>query len=59
MPVPKSRYGDNVMFRVQDRWSLNGAVVSVRRKVEVVGNAPGGFNSSVVLTVDPSVAGPM
>jgi hypothetical protein len=48
-------YGDNVAFRVEDRWSMNGAVVSVRRNVEVVGNAPGGFNSSVVLRVDPSV----
>jgi len=48
-------YGENVVFRVQDLWSLSGAVVSVRRNVEVVGNAPGGFNSSVVLTIDPSV----
>ena len=47
--------GENIVFRVDDRWSLNGAVVSVRRKVEVVGNAPGGFNSSIVLTVDSSV----
>jgi hypothetical protein len=44
-----------VVFRVQDRWNLSGAVVSVRRKVEVVGNAPGGFYSSVALTVDPAV----
>ena len=49
-------YGEGVVFRVQDRWSLSGAVVSVSRKVEVAGNAPGGFYSSVVLTVDPSVA---
>jgi hypothetical protein len=48
-------YSDNVVFRVHDWWGLNGAVVSVRRKVEVMGNAPGGVNSSVVLTVDPSV----
>jgi hypothetical protein len=48
-------YGENVVFRVNDRWSISGAVVSVRRKVEVVGNAPGGFYSSVVLTVDPSI----
>lgn len=45
----------NVVFRVHDRWSLNGAVVSVRRNVDVVGNAPGGFNSSVVFTVDSTV----
>jgi hypothetical protein len=48
-------YGENVVFRVHDRWSLSGAVVSVRRKVEVGGNAPGGFDSSIVFTVDPSV----
>jgi hypothetical protein len=48
-------YGENVVFRVHDRWSLSGAVVSVRRNVEVAGNAPGGFDSSVVLTLDPSV----
>jgi hypothetical protein len=49
-------YGDNVVFRVRDNWSLSGAVVSVSRKVEVEGNAPGGFYSSVILTVDPSVS---
>lgn len=48
-------YGENVLFRVQDRWSLSGAVLSVRRNVEIAGNAPGGFYSSVVLTVDPAV----
>ncbi len=48
-------YGDNVVFRVQDHWSLRGAVLSVRRKVEVVGNAPGGFNSAIVLMIDHSV----
>jgi hypothetical protein len=49
-------YDEGVVFHVQDRWSLNGAVVSVNRKVEVAGNAEGGFYSSVMLTVDPSVA---
>ena len=44
-------YGSNVVFHVQDHWSLTGAVVSVSRKVEVTGNAPGGFYSSVVFAV--------
>ncbi len=48
-------YGDGVVFHVNDQWSLSGAVVSLRRKVEVTGNAPGGFGSSVVFAVDPSV----
>ncbi len=45
----------NATFRVQDRWSLTGAVLSVQRKVEVVGTASGGFYSSVILAIDPSV----
>lgn len=49
-------FGENVIFRVLDRWSLNGEVVMVRRKVDVTGNASGGFNSSVVLSIDPSVS---
>lgn len=46
---------ENVVFHVRDHWSVNGAVVSMRRTVEVAGNATGGFDSSVVLTVDSSV----
>jgi hypothetical protein len=49
------KYGENVVFRVHDRWSLSGAILSVHRKVEVEGNASGGFSSSVVLALDPSV----
>ena len=48
-------YGENVLFRVHDQWSISGAVVSVRRTVEVTGNAPGGFASSVLFTVDPAI----
>ena len=47
--------GSDVVFRVKDHWTLDGAVLSVRREVEVEGSAPGGFDSSVVLTVDPTV----
>ena len=47
--------GDKVVFRVDDRWNLRGDMVSIQRKVEVVGNAPGGFSSSIVLTVDSSI----
>ncbi len=49
---------DNVVFKVHDRWTLSGAVVSLQRNVEVTGNAPGGFYSSVILAVDPSVNWP-
>ena len=51
-------YAETAMFRIQDHWSLSGAVLSVRRKVEVVGNAAGGFASAVVLMVDSSIAWP-
>lgn len=53
--VAEIPYGDNVVFRVQDHWALSGDVVSVRRTVEVVGDAPGGFDSAIVLMVDRSV----
>ncbi len=49
------KYSENVLFRIHDHWSLSGAILSVHRKVEVEGNAPGGFSSSVVLAVDPAV----
>ncbi|MGE5845753.1 MAG: hypothetical protein ACM34O_03435 [Ignavibacteria bacterium] len=48
-------YYNNVLFRVEDRWSINGEIVSVKRKVEVIGNIPGGFNSSIVFSVDPLI----
>lgn len=48
-------YGEDVVFRLQDRWNLDGSVVSVRRRVEVAGSGPGGFDSSVVFTLEPSV----
>ncbi|HRS52611.1 MAG TPA: hypothetical protein P5067_09315 [Candidatus Marinimicrobia bacterium] len=48
-------YSNKVVFSVQDRWNLSGAVVSLRRKVEVTGSRPCGFNSSIVFTVEPSV----
>jgi hypothetical protein len=48
-------YSGNVVFHIQDRWSLNGTVLSLHRKVDVVGNTPAGFNSSIVFTVDSSV----
>jgi hypothetical protein len=48
-------YGEAVVFRLTDHWTAAGAVVSVRRKVELTGNAPGGFYSSIMLAVDPSL----
>jgi hypothetical protein len=51
-------YGENVVFRVNDRWSLRGPVLSLRRTVEVTGSLPGGFSSSIMLTVDPAVGWP-
>ena len=48
-------YRENVVFHVNDVWTLNGAVLSVRRKIEVTGKMEGGFYSSIMLTVDPSL----
>lgn len=46
---------DSVVFRVQDHWSLSGSVLSVRRKVDVIGNLPGGFDSAITFEVNPSI----
>ena len=51
-------YGGNAVFHVLDQWSLNGAVLSVRREVRVTGSAPGGFDSSVLFALDESVGWP-
>lgn len=44
-----------VVFHVDDQWSVRGAVLSLRRHVTVTGRAEGGFASSIVLALDPSV----
>jgi hypothetical protein len=49
-------YGKKVVFHVHDTWNISRTVLSVRRKVDVVGNAPGGFNSSIVFMVDSAVS---
>lgn len=48
-------YGKDVVFHVEDFWKLHGNVVSLQRKIEVIGEAPGGFNSSITFTVDPFI----
>lgn len=48
-------YNKNVVFHITDHWKLKGAEFSVSRKVEVKGNMPGGFNSSIVFLVDSSI----
>jgi hypothetical protein len=49
-------YGQGVRFRIEDRWSVNGAVLSVRRKLEIVGSAQGGFYSAVMLSTQPDAS---
>ncbi|HSW51185.1 MAG TPA: hypothetical protein VLH09_13465, partial [Bryobacteraceae bacterium] len=51
-------YGPGVTFRVEDRWSVSGAVLSLRRRVEVAGNSPGGFYSAVLFSTPPEVTWP-
>jgi hypothetical protein len=49
-------FGENVVFKILDHWSLKDNVVSVSRNIEIAGNVQGGFNSSIVLSVDPMVS---
>jgi hypothetical protein len=46
---------DKVVFHVEDRWSQSGEVVTVKRKVDVTGSFPGGFNTSIKFSVDSSL----
>jgi len=46
-------YGPGVVFRVEDRWSMEDSNLSVHRKVQVSGKAPGGFYSALVLSTAP------
>ena len=46
---------DSVVFHVQDHWSISGSVLSVRRKVDIVGNSTGGFGSAITFTAPPAI----
>ena len=46
---------DSVVFRVVDHWSVSGSVLSVYRKVDVIGNSPGGFDSAITFEAPPSI----
>lgn len=45
----------NTVFHVLDHWNISNAVLSLKRKVDVSGEAPGGFCTSITLAVDPAV----
>lgn len=45
-----------VVFHVHDRWTIDGAVVSVRRNVTITGRSSSGFASSLVFALDRGVA---
>ena len=44
-----------ITFRIEDRWSAKGAVVSVHRTATVAGNAAGGFYSALLLNSSSNV----
>jgi len=50
--------GDNVIFRVHDKWAIASGVLSLHRTVSVKGSAPGGFDSAINFSVDPSISWP-
>lgn len=49
------RYGSGAVFGFHDHWGLKGAVLSLQRRVDVRGHAPGGFDSSIEFPIDASV----
>jgi len=53
------QYDSGVAFRVEDYWTVSGSVLSVRRRVDVQGDAPGcGFYSAVMLSTTPDKTWP-
>ena len=52
--IAEISYGEKVLFRINDKWSLKDETVLLKRKVEVSGDAVGGFNSSLVIDIDSS-----
>lgn len=44
------------MFRILDRWTMRGDVLTVDRQVTPLADAPGGFSSSVAFQADRSTA---
>jgi hypothetical protein len=46
---------DRMVFHIEDHWKVSGSVLAARRKVNVVGNAPSGFDSAITFSVGPSV----
>ena len=49
------KYREDIVFDIRDVWTLDGAIISVSRTVDVTGDAPGGFNSSVRFVMDTCV----
>ena len=45
----------HVVFQVDDHWSITGAVLSLKRRVDVVSTEPGGFYSSIMFDTTPTV----
>jgi hypothetical protein len=43
------------LFRFHDHWSMRDGVATLHRRVEVLGNQPGGFASAFGLTIDPTI----
>jgi hypothetical protein len=48
-------YNDGIKFDINDVWNVSGTTISVSRKVEVAGDDPGGFNSSIGFVIDTSL----
>lgn len=45
-------FEDDVVFKIEDQWTINSEVLSVYREIKVMGNAPGcAFNSALMLAL--------
>jgi len=47
--------GADIVFHVEDRWSIRDGTLRVHRRVQVSGSGEGGFGSAVLLSASPEV----
>src|SRR5579859_3334331 len=51
-------YGKDVVFRVQDKWTVSSTTLSLQRNLTVKVSTPGGFYSAIDFNVDQSLTWP-
>ncbi len=52
--VAEVKHEEGAVFGILDHWSINDGILTLNRRIEVKGNASGGFSSSVIFEISPA-----